>query len=44
MVEIPEDLVVQAGFEVGEPLEWVVEGKRRITLRSPGTLTGDQAR
>lgn len=44
MVEIPEDLVAQAGFEVGEPLEWVVEGKRRITLRRPGTLTGNQAR
>lgn len=44
VVEIPEELVAQAGFEVGEPLEWVVEGRRRITLRRPGALTGDQAR
>jgi antitoxin component of MazEF toxin-antitoxin module len=44
VVGIPEELVAQAGFEVGEPLEWVVEGRRRITLRRPGALTGDQAR
>ena len=44
IVEIPEELVALAGFEVGEPLEWVVEDRRRIALRRPGPLTGDQAR
>ena len=44
IVEIPEKMVAQAGFEVDEPLEWVVESKRRITLRRPGALTGDHAR
>jgi antitoxin component of MazEF toxin-antitoxin module len=28
-VEIPEELVVQAALPVGEPVEWVVEWKRR---------------
>jgi antitoxin component of MazEF toxin-antitoxin module len=32
-VEIPEELVEQASLTVGEPLEWVIDGPGRLTLR-----------
>jgi len=35
MVEISEDLIAEAGFEVGEPLEWVADGSRGLTLMRP---------
>ena len=31
-VEIPEELVAQADLPVGEPVEWVPNGSRSITL------------
>jgi antitoxin component of MazEF toxin-antitoxin module len=36
-VEIPEELVTQAGLPVGEPLEWVLNGKGGIALVRPST-------
>jgi antitoxin component of MazEF toxin-antitoxin module len=34
-VEIPEELVAQAGLQVGEPLEWVSNGNGSIALVRP---------
>lgn len=38
-VEVPEELVAQAGLLVGEPLEWVADGEGRILLVKPGIFS-----
>jgi antitoxin component of MazEF toxin-antitoxin module len=35
IVEIPEELLVQAALPVGEPVEWVPNGSGSIALVSP---------
>jgi antitoxin component of MazEF toxin-antitoxin module len=34
-VEIPEKLVAEASLPVGEPMEWVSNGKGSVTLLKP---------
>jgi len=36
-VEIPEELVAAAALPIGEPMEWVSDGKGRVTLVESST-------
>jgi antitoxin component of MazEF toxin-antitoxin module len=44
MIEIPEEMVAEAGFAVGEPLESVFDSEGRMTLWRPACLAASKAR
>lgn len=42
-VEIPEELVAEASLPVGEPMEWVSNGKGSVTLLRPSAPSAEKS-
>ena len=42
-VEIPEKLVAEASLPVGEPMEWISNGKGSVTLLKPETPLAEKS-
>src|SRR5271155_1875701 len=42
-VEIPQELAVQASLPVGEPMEWVANGKGSVTLLKPSGSVAEKS-
>ncbi len=43
-IEIPEELVLDAGFQIGEPLEWVPDGSGGLMLMRPEEAASHRSR
>ena len=43
-VEVPEELIAQAGIPVGEPVDWVLNGRGEIALVKPSGADSTKVR